>query len=578
MSQSELIELKEMSLEDRIELTPQTPRLERVNALRISPGKLPELLSRVRVIRLLGESLDPRLTDEAGEGHDFQPCTHAQPTWCDLCGDFIWGLYKQSLRCTHQIRLLLLTVELRGFLTEVLIDQLPNLGELQRFLSHLSVTDPAPPKRDLILEQIPEIMDNILKENSGKWKAIAKYQVKQAFDPCDEDLQQHARRLAQTYNLDVMESLIPEKPKCGFCGSEASKRCSRCQGEWYCCRLTLSTLTRMLNTHNLPCVLVQLVEHCPWSRRTKGQLEKYMDGKWYQVPKVDQLKMTKLDGQVWICLLNLLLRPECQQKRTPGSGMGSNSRIECIFFSEFHPTLGPKITYQVPEEYISRELFDTVQVYIITKPELQNKLITVTAMEKKLIGCPVCIEHKKYSRNALLFNLGFVCDARAKTCALEPIVKKLSGYLTTLELESGFISNEESKQKLVPIMSTLLEELNAKGECTLPIGQKRASLRDVFQLYCGLSPGTTVRDLCSRYAQQLHRVDERKLIQFGLMKGFIRRLQKYPVKATRGDRSRPPRLYTGCHSYDEICCKTGMSYRELDERLENDPNIIVCWK
>lgn len=55
-------------------------------------------------------------------------------------------------------------------------------------------------------------------------------------------------------------------------------------------------------------------------------------------------------------------------------------------------------------------------------------------MDKKLIGCPVCIEHKKYSRNALLFNLGFVCDARAKTCALEPIVKKLAGYLKTLEV------------------------------------------------------------------------------------------------------------------------------------------------
>ncbi|XP_064422209.1 GATOR complex protein NPRL2 isoform X3 [Latimeria chalumnae] len=346
--------------------------------------------------------------------------------------------------------------------------------------------------------------------------------------------------------------------------------------------------------------------------------------------------------------------------------MGNSSRIECIFFSEFHPTLGPKITYQVPEEYISRELFDTVQVYVITKPELQNKLITVTAMGKKLIGCPVCIEHKKYSRNALLFNLGLVCDAKAKTCALEPIVKKLSGYLTTLELESGFISNEESKQKLVWIMSVLLERLNASGECTLPIGRvilpyidgfrhiqkisaeadvelnlvriavqnllyygvvtlvsifqysnvycttprvqdlvddktlqeecllyvtkqghKRASLREVFQLFCGLAPGTTVRDLCSRYAQQLQRVDERKLIQFGLMKKLIRRLQKYPVKMGRDERCRPARLYTGCHSYDEICCKTGvelrgkylgMSYRELDERLENDPNIIVCWK
>ncbi|XP_063797438.1 GATOR1 complex protein NPRL2 isoform X1 [Pseudophryne corroboree] len=380
--------------------------------------------------------------------------------------------------------------------------------------------------------------------------------------------------------------------------------------------------------------------------------------------------------------------------------MMSSRRIECIFFSEFHPTLGPKISYQVPEEYISRELFDTVQVYIITKPELQNKLITVTAMDKKLIGCPVCIEHKKYSRNALLFNLGFVCSAWVKTCALEPIVKKLAGYLKTLELESGFISNEDSKQRLVPIMSILLEGLNSTGECSLPIdesntvhlkvielrvapptaqeydvpvftedkeefgnaqwdlttqqilpyidgfrhiqkisaeadvelnlvriaiqnlmyygvvtlvsifqysnvycttprvqelihdkalqeecvsyickpGLKRPSLRDVFQLYCGLSPGTTVRDLIARHAQQLQKVDERKLIQFGLIKNLIRRLQKYPVKVSRDERSPPARLYTGSHSYDEICCKTGMSYRELDERLDSDSNIIVYMK
>uniref|UniRef100_A0A8C6P605 Phorbol-ester/DAG-type domain-containing protein n=1 Tax=Nothobranchius furzeri TaxID=105023 RepID=A0A8C6P605_NOTFU len=59
-------------------------RLERTNALRISPGK------------------DPELPEEKGEGHNFQPCSHAQPTWCDLCGDFIWGLYKQSLRCVSE--------------------------------------------------------------------------------------------------------------------------------------------------------------------------------------------------------------------------------------------------------------------------------------------------------------------------------------------------------------------------------------------------------------------------------------------------------------------------------------------
>nr|XP_047925989.1 zinc finger MYND domain-containing protein 10 [Anser cygnoides] len=43
---------------------------------------------------------------------------------------------------------------LRAFLTDVLLDQLPNLVEMQRFLSHLAVTEPAPPKKDLVLEQL----------------------------------------------------------------------------------------------------------------------------------------------------------------------------------------------------------------------------------------------------------------------------------------------------------------------------------------------------------------------------------------------------------------------------------------
>ncbi|XP_063072548.1 zinc finger MYND domain-containing protein 10 [Engraulis encrasicolus] len=127
-------------------------------------------------------------------------------------------------------------LKLRGFLTEVLIDQLPVLGELQRFLSQLALTDPAPPKKDLILEQIPEMWSGIMEANEGKWKAIAKHQIKTAFNPSDSDLREQAQRLSQTYNLDVLESLIQGKPKCGLCGAEATKRCSRCQGEWYCNR------------------------------------------------------------------------------------------------------------------------------------------------------------------------------------------------------------------------------------------------------------------------------------------------------------------------------------------------------
>ncbi|NXT89858.1 ZMY10 protein, partial [Anhinga rufa] len=127
-------------------------------------------------------------------------------------------------------------LKLRAFLTDVLVDQLPNLVELQRFLSYLAVTEPAPPKKDLVLEQVPVIRDHILKKNGGKWEAIAKYQVKCVFSPTEEDLKLQAQRWAQTYSLDMMEALAPDKPRCSVCGVEAAKRCSRCRNEWYCTR------------------------------------------------------------------------------------------------------------------------------------------------------------------------------------------------------------------------------------------------------------------------------------------------------------------------------------------------------
>ncbi|KAM4654112.1 zinc finger MYND domain-containing protein 10 isoform 2-T2 [Amazona ochrocephala] len=125
-------------------------------------------------------------------------------------------------------------LKLRVFLTDVLVDQLPNLVEMQRFLSHLAVTEPAPPKKDLVLEQVPFIWYHILKKNTGKWKAIAKHQVKHVFSPTEEELKLQARRWAETYSLDMMEALAPDKPRCRMCGTEAAKQCFLCQNEWYC--------------------------------------------------------------------------------------------------------------------------------------------------------------------------------------------------------------------------------------------------------------------------------------------------------------------------------------------------------
>lgn len=36
------------------------------------------------------------------KGHDFQAQQLSHPTWCDECGDFIWGVYKQCLKCSSK--------------------------------------------------------------------------------------------------------------------------------------------------------------------------------------------------------------------------------------------------------------------------------------------------------------------------------------------------------------------------------------------------------------------------------------------------------------------------------------------
>lgn len=57
-------------------------------------------------------------------------------------------------------------------------------------------------------------------------------------------------------------------------------------------------------------------------------------------------------------------------------------------------------------------------------------------------------------------------------------------------------------------------------------GRQLPTVRDVFSLYCSMTHGTTVKDLCTRFSPSSLRIDERKLVQFGILEGFIRRVNK----------------------------------------------------
>ncbi|KAM8758786.1 zinc finger MYND domain-containing protein 10 [Rhynchonycteris naso] len=143
-------------------------------------------------------------------------------------------------------------LKLQAFLTDTLLDQLPNLADLKGFLAHLALAEPQPPKKDLVFEQIPEIWGRLERESKGKWLAIAKHQLLHVFSPSEQDLRLQAQRWAETYRLDVLEAVAPDRPRCAYCGAEAFKRCSRCQKEWYCCR---ECQVKHWKKHGKTCVL-----------------------------------------------------------------------------------------------------------------------------------------------------------------------------------------------------------------------------------------------------------------------------------------------------------------------------------
>lgn len=145
--------------------------------------------------------------------------------------------------------------------------------------------------------------------------------------------------------------------------------------------------------------------------------------------------------------------------------------INAIIFCEFDVNLGPILKHQYPDNYITKEFFESLSVYLIPKPELYGKLITVTAFGHKILGYPVSItDAKKYKRNHLIFNLCFVFSDYTVTTQYEPIVQKLAFYLIDLEGEMGFISkNENDNPTISNYLMTIKDQLNNAGVCTIKI-------------------------------------------------------------------------------------------------------------
>jgi zinc finger MYND domain-containing protein 10 len=73
--------------------------------------------------------------------------------------------------------------------------------------------------------------------------------------------------------------------------------------------LSVSAARRVTQTHDVPCLLSELLALRPWLRRIKN-FEKFVDGKWTPVEGEDILKIVKVEAQTWFCLRSLMFHRE----------------------------------------------------------------------------------------------------------------------------------------------------------------------------------------------------------------------------------------------------------------------------
>lgn len=69
---------------------------------------------------------------------------------------------------------------------------------------------------------------------------------------------------------------------------------------------SISAKNRLIKTHDVPCLLSEILHIRPWLRRKK-LFEKFIDNKWITVRGDEVLKVTKTEAHAWFAFRQILL-------------------------------------------------------------------------------------------------------------------------------------------------------------------------------------------------------------------------------------------------------------------------------
>jgi len=159
---------------------------------------------------------------------------------------------------------------------------------------------------------------------------------------------------------------------------------------------------------------------------------------------------------------------------------------------------------------------------------------------------------------------------------LIPIFQYSNSYLPTQKLVELY-ENEELREDCIRSVARFFSPVD-----------KQPSFKSIFRMFCSMNYGITIRDLCLQFNPSSLNIDEKQLIRFGLMKGLIRRIHRYPVLIEDRTSSPPSpvsslskNLFDGDHNYDQICCKVAkqnLSIKELNDDVERRDDILLIHK